>query len=1106
MKKTFLFLILSLFLTGIALAQVRSITGVVTSADDGQALPGVTVQVKGTTTGTVTDIEGKFKLSDVTPETNLVFSFVGFEPIEITVGDQLLINVQLSVSAEQLEEVVVTALGVKRQQREIGYSTEKIDADVVVRSNSPNIINAIIGRSAGVYVSQGDGVEGGSTRITIRGNNNILGNNQPLIVVDNVPLENTPGLEDIGRGVDWGNSLSDINPLDIEDYSVLKGGAASALYGSRGANGVILITTKRGKKQKGIGVTYNFSHKMIHPYRFREVQNTYGHGGPISFTPPTFPMSGDTLLYPGIYGTDNLIINQDGEIRSTTEEFGYYGSAVSWGPKMEGQMVKWWDGEMRPYSPQPDNYESVFQDGYTQTHNIAASGGGDKGTMRVSITRQDHKPIIENSDFDRTTINLGANLKVSDRVTADLAFSYINFNRLNSPMLGEEANSFSKGFLYSWPRSYKGIDKENYAYSDGSQNPQEGYPFNDINPALWWDYYNNNTTLNRDKYLGALTLTYQVTSWLNLLGRIGRDFTLDQYETKNKPIDVIGLKEGYYGNELNRTYSDIYECFLTAEKGNILKSKINVKFTLGASRWNNDYYKIWGHTGTWYYPNRYTFDNYTEPTYITGDNGEIILDRTGNSPSDVAPGEAISRERNNSVFSFLNLSYDNYVYLELTGRNDWSSTLPPESNSYFYPSVSLSFIASEAFKIQEKISWLNFVKVRGGLAHTATDTDPYKLDFNYATGVFGGEQTTSFPSVIPPTALVPQHVNAWETGLNLGFFENRIDFDFTYYYKYCYSQILENLPIPASSGSPGLTINEGVLTNNGFEIVLNAVPVQTRNFLFKTGINFSRNRSYVKSLGDYAEVYTIADIWGLNGPAMALREGDEYGTIYGYDYVYHENGKPIVNEEGTKYLITDSRVPIGNASPDFIAGWHMEFNYKGIRLATLVDTKWGGDIYCGSYVINLQSGQSPETLIEREGGGLPYTDPDGNISNIGIILDGVYEDGTPNDKVVHYYYKYLPNAGGWGKIISTPGVVENSWIKMREISLSYTIPQKLIDRTKVFQNLVLSIVSRDLFYFYSSLPDKINPEGLMGSGNAQGFEWASLPSTRSVTFGITASF
>ncbi len=1098
-------LLLALF-SHLALSQDLAVKGKVTSEEDGLGIPGVTVQVKGTLKGTITDVDGNYFLTGIVSKDTLVFSFIGYESFETPVDGRAVIDVTLKVAVAQLQEYVVTALGVKRQQREIGYSTERIEPEVVVRSNAPNVLNAIIGRVAGVQVSQGDGLEGGSTRIVIRGNNTLSGRNQPLIVIDNVPVENIPGLENIGRGVDWGNPISDINPLDIETYTVLKGGAASALYGSRGANGVILITTKRGKKQEGLGVSYSYSYKLVHPYRYREMQNTYGHGGPISFTPPTFPVNGDTLLYPGIYGTDNLIINQQGDVSSTTEEFGYYGSAVSWGPKMEGQMVQWWDGKMRAYTPQPDNYRSVFQNGFTQTHNIAASGGNEIGSLRVSITRQDNKAIISNSNFDRTTINLGASLKISKKVTADLSLSYINFNRLNSPMLGESEDSFSKGFLYSWPRSYQGIDRELYAWPDGSQNPQEGYPFLYINPNLWWDYYNNNTTLKRDKYLGALSLTYDVTSWLTLTGRAGRDFNLDQYVTRNKPIDLLGIQGGYYANSLNRTYSDIFEGLITAHEEKIFNSKLDVRLSLGASRWDFNLYEIRGHSGTWYFPNRYTFDNYTAPSYITNEDGEVVVENPGDSPGGMVPGESVRRERNNSVYSFLNLSYDNYLFLEVTGRNDWSSTLPPESNSYFYPSVSLSFIASEAFRIQEKIGWLNFMKLRGGWSHTATDTDPYMLDFNYNSGTFGGEQSAAFPDTIPPISLVPQRVNAWEAGISLGFFENRIDFDFTYYSKYCYSQILAGLPIPVSSGASDITINEGIITNKGFEFVLNTVPVQTRHFLIKSGINFSRNRNYIESLGDYAEVYPLADIWGLNGPAMALREGDEYGTIYGYDYVYHENGQPIVNDEGTKYLITDTRVPIGNASPDFLAGWNTEFSYKGIRLAFLIDTKWGGDIYCGSYVIGLQTGQSPETLLEREGGGLPYTDPAGNTSNIGIVLDGVYEDGTPNEQVVHYYYKYLPNAGGWGKFLSTPGILENSWVKMREISLSYVLPEKFIEKTKIFRNLTLSVIGRDLFYFYSSLPDKINPEGIMGSGNAQGFEWASLPGTLSFTFGVSAAF
>lgn len=1101
---------LLLILSHVLFAQQRTIKGTVTSADDNTTLPGVSVHLKGTTTGTITDLDGKYELPVLTDESVLVFSSVGFVQEEVIAGKKVVIDVKLAVSTKEIDGVVVTALGIKRQEREIGYTAEIIDVEAVTRSGAQNIVNAISGRAPGVQISQADGAEGGTTRIIIRGNNNISVDNQPLFVIDGVPMENVPGLTDVGRGVDWGSAINDLNTYDMESMTVLYGGKASALYGSRGANGVIYLTTKRGFRQKGIGVNYNFEYKITTPYRFREVQDVYGAGGPISFTPPVFPsdtMNGDTVLgYPGIYETQNLIIDTSGATSTSIGEFGYYGGGVSWGPKMEGQMVKWWDGVMRSYSPYPDYQQMPYHDGYTITHNISASGGSEKGTMRVSLTRQDHSPIIDNSNFNRTTINTGVNLKVSDKVKADFAFNYINFHRLNSPIVGEDWNSFNKGLLYSWPTSYQGEDRSNYELLDGSRNDLDNYPYNYVDKYLWWNYYKNNTSLERDKYLGALTLTYDATPWLNIMGRVGRDYTIDQYETKNEPTDVIGLENGYYSNSLSRNISDNFDMMVTAAKENFLGSKFDLMFATGTGRWNHQLYGIGGHSGTWYYPNMYTFFNLTENTYYTDENGNTVLQTSGNSASSVVPRESVSKERVNSVYSFFNISYNKYLFLELTGRNDWSSTLPPGENSYFYPSAALSFIASEAFHFKESLPWFYFLKIRGGAAQTATDTDPYVRNFYYSTGLFGGEQTSGLPGTIPPYLLKPQRVNAYEGGFNMGFFENRIDLNLTYYYNHSFEQILHSLPIPVSSGATSITINEGVLTNKGFEVKLNTVPLQKKNIVITSGINFSRNRNKVESLGEYAEVFPMADIWGLNGPAMALREGDDYGTIYGYDYVYDANGNRIVNDAGTKYLVTDTRVPIGNASPDFLAGWTTEFKYRNLRLSFLIETKWGGDIYCGSYVIALQTGQSPETLLEREGGGIPYTDPDGNTRNVGVILEGVHEDGTPNTTVVHYYYKYLPNAGGWGHFLSTPGIIENTWVKMREISLSFKLPQKLIGKVKIFQNLTLNVTGRDLFYFYSTLPDKINPEGIMGAGNAQGFEWASYPGTRSFVLGINAWF
>lgn len=1064
----------------------KKVSGTVTDGTTGDPLIGVNIVVKDSPgLGTISNVDGTFELEVPGAEAVLVFSFIGFQEVEMVVGSQTVFNIVLREDSRQLKEVVVTALGIKRQKRELGYSTESFDGDELVLSNAPNVVSSLSGRSAGVQVTSPNGVDGGTTRIVIRGNNNIDANNQPLIVVDGVPLENDPGLTDIGRGVDWGSAINNINPNDIEDMNILKGPTASALYGSRGANGVVLITTKRGRKQQGIGITYNVNHKIIQPFYYRDVQNIYGAGGPLNLLEPTLPTNAEGVY---IYPRENHAI--DGPYgKPTTELFGFYSTGVSWGPKMEGQQVLWWDGEMRSFDPQPDNLKQFFSNGSTTTHNLSFSGGGKMGTMRVSLTRTDHEAIVPNSNFDQTTVNLGSRLDISPKVHADISINYINYNRLNSPTLGDNnESSFGKGILYSWPRSYKGLEKEINILPDGTRNNYGGqYPFTFSPPHLWWNTWNNNTELSRNKLIGALALTYDLTSWLNVTGRMGTDFNLDQFETRNKPIDNLGILNGYYSNELGKDVVRNNEFLVTAYKDGLFLPGFDAKISFGGTQWSRERYGLKGNTGRWINPWLYAFNNY-----------EDILEGS-------RVNEFRFEKKINSLYGFLNLGYRDFVFLELTGRNDWTSSLPLESNSYFYPSASLSFIATKAFDLR-RLDWLSFWKVRGAYAQTATDTDPYQVDFVYTTGNFGGQQTASLPGTIPPIALKPQQANSYEIGTTLGLLNDKINFDFTYYYIQSFDQIL-NSPLPSSSGASQIRINTGELENKGFEAILNVTLVENRNFFWQTGLNVSRNRNRVVSLGDGAKLLEIANIWGLNGPAIAVREGEEYGTIIGYDYVRHEGtGQPILNEDGTLYQISESRVPIGNASPDFIGGWTMRLGFKGLTLSTLVDTKWGGDIYAGSYVIGLQTGQSPETLPERQGGGLPFTDPEGNVRNVGVILPGVYSDGTPNDKVVHYYFKYIGNTGGWGRFLSTPGIRENTWVKLREVALSYRFPESLNRKTKVFQDLTLSITGRDLFYLYTTLPDRINPEGSNGAGNAQGLEWASFPGVRSFTLGLNASF
>ena len=1086
MRKVYFFLILFLAM-GVSLkAQEIQVSGFVTSKEDGYGLPGVTIQVKGTTQGTVTDIDGDYSINAKSNDT-LIFSYVGYQTQNIAVQGRNKIDVVMSTDAMMLDNVVITALGIKRQKRELGYATEDISGEDLTRSGSDNVINSLSGRAAGVQIITSDGVAGGSSRIVIRGNNSIFGDNQPLIVVDGVPMTNEGGVTGWGGGQDWGTALNNINQEDIEDLNILKGPTAAALYGSRGGNGVVLITTKKGKKQQGLGINFSSTYKITSPYGYRDVQNKYGAGGPVSLMTPTLTQDADgNYVYNGNYNSEN---GPEGVNTNTT--FGYYGGAVSWGPVMDGTMMTWWDSSYRAYSPQPDNLSMLYKNAHSFTNNISFQNAGDFGSIRVSVTDDRSDAIIDNCNLSQTTFNVGSLLNISEKIKADISFTYFDYHRLNSPILGESYSNFNKGLLYSWPRSWQGIEASEYEQADGSMTEWGNYPFMYINSNTFWSFYNNNTTLDRDKAYGSLRLTY--------------DISLDQYETKNKATAVDGMTGGYYKQNMTRDYTLDADFLFTAHKDYIFGSMFNARLSFGGERYYRNTYGMWAGTGQWAFADLYTFYN-----FLSGGANPIT--------TDMLPGESRYEKQVNSLYGFLNLSYKNYLFLDLTGRNDWSSTLPMSNNSYFYPSATLSFIATEAFKI----NWgaISFLKVRGSAAMTASDDNPYQLDFTYNTGTFGGQLISTLPSQVPPIQLKPQRQRSFEVGLDIGFYD-KINMDLTYYDIYSWDQILAS-PMAVSSGSSSARINTGVVTNKGIEAIINYNVFQKPNSYLQVGLNLARNTNRIVDLGG-ADMYILSEVWGSNGPAIAVQEGEEYGTIYGWDYVYttevngevvgpfyDDNGNPLplINAAGTEYLKTNQRVPVGNCAPLVTGGINLKYNYKNLSIYALIDAKLGGEIYCGSYVIAMQTGQSNETLYEREGNGLPLYDAEGNfMGNYGVVLPGVYVnpetgEATQNEEVVHYYYNYMPNFGGWGNYLTTPGIVNNTWIKMREITLSYNFPSRIIEKLKVFQNASISVTGRDLFYFYKSLPDNINPEGTLGTGNAQGLEYGSFPMTRSFIFSL----
>jgi len=1110
----------------------KTVTGTVTDAKDGSAIPGVNIVVKGiSTTGSITDINGAYSLKLPANSQVLVFSFLGYETKEVTVGNQAIINVSLSVTAEILEGVVVTALGIKKDVKRVGYSVQKVATKDLVKAAPANLALGLMGKAAGLNVSQSSGIEGGSQRIVIRGNSSLLGNNQPLIVVDGIQMADSRmglaqsngsgynistgqyGLPDLGgTQTDWGSSLNFVNSADIEDVSVLKGPTAAALYGARGSNGVILITTKKGTQSDGFGLEYNYSTRWNQAYLFQEYQDQYGYGGSNGMWSATDRLPKDSkgnFRYPmeAIWSGGGVgdKYTQFGPIPGGYmfwDQFSWPGAGLSWGAKMEGQPVVWWDGVTRPYSPTKDANKSFFRLGNTSSHNISFSKAGEFGGIRVSINRTDNSAIIPNSGYDQTSMNIGSNLNLSKKMKVEAVAGYTRYNRLNTPSMGDN-NSVGKFLTYGFPADYINLEKDIYQNPDGSKNKFDNdkypmsYPYSSYT-NLYWHMYKQNTTLQRDQLTGSVKLNADITPWLNVMGRSGVDLSTNEFETKNTPIDAAGY-QGEYGFELNRDFTVTAEAMATAHKSNLFKD-FDASLSVGTSTWYNRF------AGSKAY-NKGPFANpflyYLSNTTATVDNGWL-------------PTYYRLESKINSVYSLMDLSYKNYLFLQLSGRNDWSSTLPVDNCSYFYPSASLSFAFTEAFDMSSTKDWLNFGKIRLAFAGSATGTEPYQTKTIFNSGVFGGAVTRFLPTTLPTEYLKPQRSSSFELGTQLSFLDNRLSFDFSYYNIKSTEQILQG-QVSVTSGVNGVTINTGELQNKGIEFIIRGTAVKKGDFEWNIGLNAAHNQNKVIALGDGVDKYYLGQVFGTRtGVSMYVEAGDNYGTIYGLDYTY-KNGQKVVEKiidksngkvVGTRYVTTKDPVAIGNATPFLTGGLSNNLRYNNFSLYILTDFKMGGDIYSMDYACAMGEGKAPATLEERNGGGLPFTYPDGTTANHGVILDGVFADGSKNTDVVHYMYKYAGQYQAWSNVDMprSNAVFENTWVKLREVTLTYDIPTDIAQKTKVFQGLSLSLVGRDLFYIYKTLPDNMNPEGISGVGNIQGLQWASMPGSRSFGFSIKAKF
>ncbi|HVS91149.1 MAG TPA: SusC/RagA family TonB-linked outer membrane protein [Mucilaginibacter sp.] len=1115
--------------------------------EQGLSLPGATVKVKGTNTATSTDANGNFSITVPDKTAVLVVSFVGYNVQQITVGDRTNINISLVAATGSLNSVVVTALNIKREARSLGYAEQTVSGNDVVKADPPNISEGLMGKVSGLNITVPNGVEGASTRIVIRGNNNLFGNNQPLIVVDNVVIDNEPlqpggkiqsnidalsqGTTDVSQPpTDFGSFLNTVNPDDIESVNVLKGPTAAALYGARGANGVILIVTKKGTKKKGFGVDYNYSIRWNDPYRFIQTQHEFGNGmteALYSANPPFYTNSsgqnreeqiegdpyGPLGNIPGAYVSPGVTSPAGGAFYNY---IGFPGDGSSWGPRMSGQPLVWWDGATRPYTPNSNIFQSFYKTGNTQTQNVSVSGGGDLGTMRASYTRTTNDAITYNSNSTTNTLNLGSSINVSQKVKVDATASYINLYKYNPVNLYAENGSPGSGngnigvgymTVYNIPADYKPIEKGLTYNPDGSRNTiLANAPWGYGQQYYWWNLYNNVTTFAQNQLIGSISVNGEITSWLRATGNVGLNYYTTQYETKDKPYDSAGLL-GSYSNDVANVFTENLDGRLVFHKEHIARD-FNASLSVGARKYYTNLYDLSAsNPGPFNYPFIYNLTNYSGPAQ--------------NYPR---PSENRNEMEINSVYGLANFSYKNYLFLDLSGTNDWSSTLRPTNWSYFYPSASLSFVFSDAFDLGSVKNWLSYGKLRISEATSANAYLPYQNGLVYnSVGVPGFQTGLSLPTTYP-TNIGPQRSKSFEIGPDLGFFNDRLNVNFTYYNTYSDHQIL-TISVANSSGLNSVLINSGALRNRGIEFSVNAKIIKTDDFGWDVTVNGAHNQNKVVSLAPGINYLPLGSWFGGDGVSMRVNPGDNYGDIYGYDYKY-KNGQKVVNLVyadgmntgngpvlGAQYATSDDIVKIGNATPKLTGGISQTFRYKNISLYVLTDFKIGGQIWSGDYATIMGQGMAPETAWERDGHGLPYTFPDGTKANVGVILPGVALNPATgqyqqNTAVVNSWWKYAGNYQSWDNVpvVRTNSIFNDSWGKLREVAVTYALPKDLVAKTKVLQSLSVSLVGRDLFYLFTTLPDHINPESIVGTSNVQGIQFGGLPGVRSYGFSVRAGF
>lgn len=1056
-------------------AQVTTVRGIVTTEEDGESVIGASVIVKGTSLGTVTDVNGRFELSGFPPSaTRLLISYISLMAKEVAIAPQ--VSVTLKSDTHLLDEVVVTALGISREKKALGYTAQEVKQNALVQGKDNNLLNSLSGKIAGVRITNTQG-DVGSSRIVIRGETSIAGENQPLFIVDGIPVDNSQ-LNARSSGRDFKNAIADLNPEDIKTLTVLKGPNAAALYGARAAHGAIVITTKGGdKRQKGIGITLHSSTQVSFVATLPEFQNLFGQG------------AGGRFSY------------VDGKGAGVND-----GVDESWGPRLDiGLLIPQFDSPLdadgnrvaTPWVSHPNNVRDYFRMGISTNSGISVARGDDKYQFRVGYNYEKQVSIVPDAGTNKTNISLNTDYHLAKWIVVGATANYIVYTAPSLPgsatPSGSNVRSNSPMLQFLW--FGRQVDT-NSLKADYTRNWNSSYYDNPF-----WSASYNTQSQERHRLIGDLHAEFRLTDGLNVRFRTSTDWYNDRRKSKVKWGSAgAGSPYGSYAEDAYTVKENNTEVLATYIKQ--LNKNWGIDALLGFNVRNKQYENNYQAAPRLAVADLYTLTNSRDPLISSND---------------------FYRLRQYGLYGSIQLDYRRWAFLNITGRNDWSSTLPVDNNSYFYPSVTASVLLSEAFGWRSKA--VNYLKIRGGWSQVGADANPYQLATVFTSETaFNGNPLQSSSTIGMNPNLKPEKTSSIEAGFEAAFWDNRLYLDFTYYKTDSRNQILK-LATTAASGYTSQVRNAGHIRNRGYEIQLGAVPIQTsKGFRWNLDLNYGANSSKVVKLDDEGLI-TSYQLYS-SGIQILASVSEAYGTLFGTSYVRDANGNVVVDANGLPKISTTNKT-LGKFTPDWTGGISNTFSYRSLSLSFLIDASVGGSIFSNTNKTGKYTGVLANTLSGRdaEHGGLwYYTDAMGNnvrlpespsysvssdglyyaqvneqstrVYQDGIMVEGVTESGSKNEEVVSaekYYHRIYS--------IAEANVYDASYVKLREVALSYRLPRLWTQKLHL-QEASVTLTGRNLWTIYKSVPN-IDPESALTTGNAQGVEAYSLPTTRS--FGVNLS-